>query len=327
MIAAQLARASAAAGSAMSAAIAGRRRRQAPGPWTGSIVRSISAAQAGSSRAIRSGSISRRPTLARGSRAVVIPTTTRVRTRSGRADREAERGHRAHRVAGQVERREPERVGERLEVVDQPAGLEPVGRVPARRRRGRARRADRGGTTRRAPGSGAPNEPRPVVDAPWSRTSGGAVADRLVGDRQAVGVDRGHRVDATRRRRRLRGRVSRAALQSGHDRDTGARATRTERDSMGEMAGPGRRAVRRLDPAGRPQLPDLRPADAAALPARAGADQARRGRDERRARPARPRRRRGDRGRGRIGRRRRPRRPVPDRHLPDGLGAPRPTPT
>ena len=128
-------------GARPASAAAGRRCRprspaagvaRLPGPAPGRSCRSISAAQAGSSRAIRSGSISRRPTLARGSRAVVIPTTTRVRTRAGCADREPERRHRPHRVADQVEGRETERVGEGLEVVDQPAGLEPVRRVPAR---------------------------------------------------------------------------------------------------------------------------------------------------------------------------------------------------
>ena len=49
----------------------------------------------------------------------------------------------------------------------------------------------------------------------------------------------------------------------------------------GRDGGPGRRPVRRVDPAGRPQLPDLRPADAAPVPPRAGPDQARGGRDER----------------------------------------------
>ena len=51
----------------------------------------------------------------------------------------------------------------------------------------------------------------------------------------------------------------------------------------GRDGGPGGRPLRRLHPARRPQLPDLRPADAAPLPARAGAGQARGRRDERRA--------------------------------------------
>ena len=55
----------------------------------------------------------------------------------------------------------------------------------------------------------------------------------------------------------------------------------------GRDGGPGRRAVRRLDPAGRPELPDLRPAVPAAVHPGPRAGQAGRGRDERRARPAR----------------------------------------
>ena len=75
-------------------------------------------------------------------------------------------------------------------------------------------------------------------------------------------------------------------IQSGHDRDA-ARADPDRTRFDGRDGGPGRRAVRRLDPAGRPQLPDLRPGDAAPLPAGSGARQARRRGDEPRARAAR----------------------------------------
>ena len=64
-------------------AIVGRSRCHAPTPWTGSCRADRAAAQAGSSRSIRTGSISRRATLARGSRWGVIPTRTSVRRRSG----------------------------------------------------------------------------------------------------------------------------------------------------------------------------------------------------------------------------------------------------
>ena len=68
---------------ATSAAIAGSSRRHAPTPWPASWRRPRSAANGWSSRSIRSGSISRRATLSRGSRWVVIPTITSVLTRAG----------------------------------------------------------------------------------------------------------------------------------------------------------------------------------------------------------------------------------------------------
>ena len=94
-------------------------------------------------------------------------------------------------------------------------------------------------------------------------------------------------------------------LQSRHARpDDAGHPHRARLD--GRDGGPGRRPVRRLDPAGGAELPDLGRADAARLPARPGARQAGRRRDERRARPARSGRGRGDRRRRPRGGRRRP---------------------
>ena len=104
------------------------------------------------------------------------------------------------------------------------------------------------------------------------------------------------------------------------------RQTRTEHDSMGEVAGARRRAVGGADRPGRRELPDLGAARPRRRRARPGPAQ---GRRRPRSTPTlgragrRPGRR--DRGGRRAGRRRRARRAVPDRRLPDRLGHLAPT--
>ncbi len=117
-------------------------------------------------------------------------------------------------------------------------------------------------------------------------------------------------------------RPAAGALPSAHDgARRGRRPGHPDRARLdGRDGRPCGGPLRRLDPAGRPELPDLRPADAACLHPGPGPDQAGRRRGQRRAGPARPgccRRNRGCRRRGRRGP---PRRRLPDRHLPDGLG-------
>ena len=116
---------------ATSLAMAGRSRLQAPGPCTGSCRAASSAAQAGSWRSIRTGSNSRRATVARGSRSArphqhERPEPLRV------ARREPERGRTAHREAQQVERRQAQRPDEREQVVHQPLVAKAGSGVPAR---------------------------------------------------------------------------------------------------------------------------------------------------------------------------------------------------
>ena len=163
---------------ATSSAMAGSRRRQAPGPWTGSWRRAGLAAQAGSSRSIRAGSSSRRATLARGSRAGEMPATTSVRTRSGVAGREREApSGRPSRSRGGG-RSQTERVDERGEVVDQPLGAEPVRGVPARAAVAAGIRAGRRGSASRAAGSGR--------RSPRGPSSSRRAAGRAAAPRRAV---------------------------------------------------------------------------------------------------------------------------------------------
>ena len=167
-----------------------------PCPGPGSWRRARSAAQAGSSRRMRAGSISRRATLARGSRAVAIPSATRLRSRSGARTANAERGHPAHRVADEMEAIEIERVDEGREVVHQPAGLEAIGHVPARPAvpaRIRQVEAEPGGEGRDLGGVRLAPDGRRGVEQHHRRT----VADDVVADVEVVGADVRHRRDAT----------------------------------------------------------------------------------------------------------------------------------
>ena len=111
---------------------------------------------AGPSGGRRSGSISRRATLARGSRWVVIPATTSVRRRSGWRAAKCERGHRAHREAHEVERFKVQRVGEASEVRRRGGRTRSRRARPSASSRGRARRGGRDGMPGRTRHLGRP---------------------------------------------------------------------------------------------------------------------------------------------------------------------------
>ena len=159
--------------------VGGDRRQQArarrPRPGRGrERVREVRG-PSGSSRSIRLGSISRRATLARGSRAVVIPTTTSVRSRSGTP-------HRARRArssppsrsrAGGTSRARARRRTPR--VVHQPARLEPPAARPSASGRGRARPA---GSTRNAVRQAGQLAAKRVTPRTWRRGAGSAAVPR-----------------------------------------------------------------------------------------------------------------------------------------------------
>ena len=187
VIAAQLARRSAAAGPRRPAAIAGSRRCQAPAPWTGSCVPARSAAQAGSSRRIRSGSMSRRATLARGSRCGRDPDDDE---RPRRAP--AQRAANPSAVIAPIEK--PQQVeGRQAEGVDEG-------------RRGR-RRATRRGTRRRRPSASGRGRARRAGRRGTPSTAAGDLRREVLapGRGRAVEHDQ-RRPGADRRRSRSRGR-------------------------------------------------------------------------------------------------------------------------
>ena len=178
----------------------GRRRRRRspaagaatrPAPWPGSWRAASSAAHAGSSRRIRSGSMSRRatlrPRLALGSR-------SRRRRASGAAPvpgpRTRARSSRPSRSRSRWKVVEAERVDEAGQVVDEPVGSGTRRRRPSASavapgvgQVARRKAVDSERDLRRESDLG-----RPIDVAPWSMTSGGPAPSDLVADLEAVGA-------------------------------------------------------------------------------------------------------------------------------------------
>ncbi len=106
--------------------------RQAPWPWVGSWRRASLAAQAGSSRSSRSGSMRRRATLLRGSGSTPTAASTADRRRSGCRMAKASAVPGAHREAGHVEALQAQPVREGQQVVDEHRVAPALVGVPAR---------------------------------------------------------------------------------------------------------------------------------------------------------------------------------------------------